>query len=59
MLQSKGGMKGHWKSIGDRFRRREKAKLSRWGALWDGKMIDTDFFYTGGYRIVRNQQLTP
>ena len=45
------------KYTGDRLGRREKAK---WENLWDWKkstMIDTCYFYTGGYRIVISQQL--
>ena len=46
------------KSTGDRLGRQEKAN---WGSLWHwikGKMIDTYFFYIGGYGIVTSQQLT-
>ena len=42
------------KSIGDRLGRQEKAKR---GNLWDwlkSKMIDTHFFYIGGYRAVNS-----
>ena len=45
-------------STGDRLGRQEKVKQ---GNLWDWikcKMIDTNFFYTGGYRVVNSQQLT-
>ena len=49
------------KSTGERLVRREKVK--HWGQdLWDWiktKVIDTYFFYTGGYRIANSWQLTP
>ena len=43
------------KSTGDRLGRYEKAKG---GNLWDwikSKMIDTCFFYVGGYRMLNSQ----
>ena len=48
---------GCMESTGDRLGRWEKAK---WRSFWDwikSNMIDTYFFYIGGYRIGNSHQL--
>ena len=47
------------KSTGDRLGQWEKAKVrGTSGTGLKSKMIDTYFFYIGGYRIINSQRLT-